>query len=89
MGEVSRFDSRLRIFFIFFFLVSGDQLAHTNSTFLGQDQSPVAQRVEMTVAGCCLTYARSESQYLFRHYTIVVPFYLCVHAFVLLFSVYQ
>ena len=35
--------------------LSGDQLAHTNSTFfLGQDQSTMAQQAEMTVAKCLL-----------------------------------
>ena len=34
---------------------SGDQLAHTTSTFFGQDQSTVAQQAETTVAKCYLT----------------------------------
>ena len=35
-----------------FVCLSGDQLAHTNSTIFGQDQSTVAQRAETTVAEC-------------------------------------
>ena len=34
---------------------SGDQLAHTTSTFFGQDQSTVVQQAETTVAKCYLT----------------------------------
>ena len=42
------------LFLFFFFLLSGDWIAHTNSTLLGQDQSTVAQRAETTVAECSL-----------------------------------
>ena len=37
------------LFFFFFFLNSGGHIAHTNATFLGQDQSKVAHWAEMTV----------------------------------------
>ena len=36
------------------FAVSGDKVMHTNFTLLGQDQSTVAEQVEMTVAKCSL-----------------------------------
>ena len=36
--------------------LSGDQLAHTNSAFLGQDQSTMAQQAEMTMADCFPTH---------------------------------
>ena len=35
--------------------LSEDQLVHTSSIFLGQDQSTVAQQAEITVAKCSLT----------------------------------
>ena len=52
LGEVCRFICRLRFFVV---VINGDRLAHTSSTFLGQDQSTMARRAETTVAECFLT----------------------------------
>ena len=52
LGEVCRFICRLRFFVV---VINGDRLAHTSSTFLGQDQSTMARLAETTVAECFLT----------------------------------
>ena len=49
---------------VLFFFLSGDQLMHTNCTFLGQDQSTVpsvVQQTETTVTKCFLTVLNVSS----------------------------
>ena len=54
LGECSTVQSSpgIIIIIIIIIILSGDLLAPTNSTLLGQDQSTAAQRAETTVTEC-------------------------------------
>ena len=54
-GTLGEYSSLVSPTVLFFFFLSGDWLAHTDSTLLCQDQSIMAQRAEMTVGECSLT----------------------------------